>query len=94
MTRKRLKKLIMSYGYQRNNAEIMCWYANRTCKEYKEYFDLHRIDFAFHKLSKSVVTSLKHARKRMEKAATAIKEAFASVRISMEGLDEQEETNN
>lgn len=87
MTRKRLKKLIMSYGYQRNDAEIMSWYANRTCKEYKEYFALHRIDFAFHKLSKSVGTSLKRTSKRMEKAATAIKEAFAGMRISMEGID-------
>lgn len=79
MTRKRLRKLIMSYGYQRNEAEIMIWYANRTCKEYKEFFAEHRIDFAFHKMSKNIGASLRRTAKRTEKAAIAIKKAFAGM---------------
>lgn len=80
MTRKRLKKLIMSYGYQRNEAEIMCWYAHSTCNTYEEYFAQHRIGLTFHKMSKNIGASLRRTAKRMEKAAIVIKEAFAGMR--------------
>lgn len=77
MTRKRLKKLIMSYGYQRNEAEIMCWYANQIYKSYEQYFSLYRTNFAIHKISKNIGATLRRTAKRMEKAAIAIKKAFA-----------------
>ena len=79
MTRKRLKKLIMSYGYQRNEAEIMCWIANRTCKSYKEYYAQNRNGFVCHKVGAGISAAIKRTSERMEKAAIAIKKAFAGM---------------
>ena len=38
MTRKRLKKLLMSYGIQRNEAEDLCYIAWSSGKTYAEWY--------------------------------------------------------
>ena len=79
MTRKRLKKLIMSYGYQRNEAERMVWDANKVYTSYNRYYSDHYIGFVFNKVGIKIRTSFKGVKKGFEVATNAMKEAFAGL---------------
>ena len=77
MTRKRLKKLIMSYGYQRNEAERMVWDANKAYTSYDQYYSDHHFGFVLKKIGIKLRASFKGVKKGFEVATNAMKNALA-----------------
>lgn len=61
MTRKRLKRLLMSCGYQRNEAEAICWMANSEGMPYKEYWAKNLYRYQFRKAAHVISTKIKKA---------------------------------
>jgi len=77
MTRKHLKKLIMSYGYQRNEAERMVWDANRVYTSYDQYYSDHHFGFVLKKIGIKLRSSFKDVKKNIEVATNEMKKALA-----------------
>lgn len=65
MTRKRLKKLIMSYGVQRNDAEKMIASASGIGLSNESILNVYRFALVAHKTRRLLVKSMEQFRKRM-----------------------------
>ena len=65
MTRKRLKKLIMSYGVQRNDAEKMIARASSIGFSNESILNIYRVALVSHMTGRLIVKRMEQFRKRM-----------------------------